>query len=296
MQRPRACEIHRNDRLPVIEVCRDTRKEARAQGVSARLWPGPFRLRPGATGRVAWLVMSAYLLTGCANLATRSSWAATEAAADPWTWSPLVVGLSLGATGADERVSRWAMENTPLFGSRESASDASDRLRYATRYLSWGTTLAASARYEKHWAKETAIDVASGFAGIVLARNVTGALKREVQRDRPDEFNDESFVSAHATDAMAHASLGRYYARRLESPEALRTTAGWAVSLTGIATAWARVEAGNHYPTDVLASAALANFTTRFFILVAETDDVCRVSAGPLPGWNGVFVQATSRF
>lgn len=254
------------------------------------------RRRTGASGRAAWLVIGACLATGCAELAERSSKAASAAAADPWTWMPLVAGVGLSVTGADARLSDWAIENTPLFGSREEAGDASDSLRNATKYLAWSTTLAASARYEEQWAKQTGIDIASGYAGIAVARSATGMLKAEVRRQRPDDSDDESFVSAHATDAMGHASLGRYYARRLQAPDAVRTAAGWVVTSTAIATAWARVESGNHYPTDVLASAALANFTTRFFVLLAEPGEVWRISAAPFPSGDGVYIQAAIPF
>jgi hypothetical protein len=50
----------------------------------------------------------------------------------------------------------------------------------------------------------------------------------------------------------------------------------------GYATAWARIEAGAHYPTDVLAGAALGNFVS-LFVHDAFLGGDCSVSVTVTP-------------
>ena len=53
---------------------------------------------------------------------------------------------------------------------------------------------------------------------------------------------------------------------------------------SAIGCAWARVESGAHYPSDVLAGAALGNFTTLFIQEAFDFDDSAFslvVSPGP---------------
>jgi len=66
--------------------------------------------------------------------------AAVEAARDPVTWAPALGAAALQIGDADDETAEWANTNTPLFGSRDTAEDASDGLRAA----SWGAYLAAA--------------------------------------------------------------------------------------------------------------------------------------------------------
>lgn len=205
------------------------------------------------------------LLASCSSFGVRTRNAASSAAADPWTWIPLTGAALVTATDSDARISRWATSETPVFGSREAALDASDRFRRYASDSAWALLLTTPPRDEAEWLAETGTTTSGNLLGLAAARNTTGLLKHSVQRERPNHQPvHDSFPSAHSTDAFSHASLARSIADQPTSYRPLRQGVEWASNGFAFATAWGRVEGGAHYPTDVLIGAALANFTTRF--------------------------------
>src|SRR5512145_438633 len=71
--------------------------------------------------------------------------AAVTAATDPFTWAPAIGAAALQIGEADRDIADWANDETPIFGSRETASDASDWLRGASVAVYVGTGLGAPA-------------------------------------------------------------------------------------------------------------------------------------------------------
>jgi len=206
-------------------------------------------------------------VVGCSSLGVRTRHAVAVAASDPWTWAPLTGAAVIAATNSDEGISRWAQRETPVFGSREAAIAASDRFRQISSSSAWGIFLAATPQGEGNWLGVKGERASENLVGLALARSTTGLLKHTVQRERPNGNPvHDSFPSAHSTDAFAHASLARNYSGHLQVYTPLREGMQWASNGFAFATAWGRVEGGAHYPSDVLIGAAIANFTTRFFM------------------------------
>src|SRR5262249_16016817 len=58
---------------------------------------------------------------------------------DPNTWVPIAGAGLLQIRGLDREISDWARENTPVFGSTENATDASDNWR-GVSYALWFST------------------------------------------------------------------------------------------------------------------------------------------------------------
>lgn len=99
-------------------------------------------------------------------------------------------------------------------------------------------------------------------AAAVVSTSVTRGLKEATDRTRPDGSDRLSFPSGHASRAFAYNGATQRNLKLL----ALRGPAstGLRIGLGSLAagTAWARVEAQVHYPSDVLFGAALGNFVS----------------------------------
>lgn len=192
--------------------------------------------------------------------------AARNAALAPETWVPVAAALALQIGDADKKLQTYAAQQTPVFGSQRNADQRSDDLKLASSTLWLASALApAPGDEEGRWLgnKAGALAVQAG-AGMLLSGTV-GYLKDETRRMRPNEQGATSFPSDHASRA------GLYTAMTLRNVGGL----GWsdsAVSATRLglysltaATAWARIEANQHYPSDVLGGMALGHFFGAFF-------------------------------
>ena len=74
---------------------------------------------------------------------------------------------------------------------------------------------------------------------------------------------DTSFPSSHTSAASSYATIASLRTNELMLSEKKRNWLSNTYYTLAAATAWARVEAKAHYPTDVLVGFALGNFTTR---------------------------------
>jgi membrane-associated phospholipid phosphatase len=200
-----------------------------------------------------------------------------KAARHPGTWIPLIGAGIVAAGGWDPEISRWARDTTPVFGSKGGAQDASDSFR-AAAHLAMILSALAVRRQETYWIPMLE-RVAMQQVGVdAIAQLNRHLIADGLPRDRPEGGND-SFPSGHATQAFAYAAMAYQNIDCLDLPNHYRV---FAITLTGLsasATAWARVEAGRHYPTDVLVGAALGNFLA---ILINQTfsRDGMSISAG----------------
>jgi len=190
--------------------------------------------------------------------------AARAAAADPATWAPLA-GAALFALGdLDEEVSDWAREETPLFGSEEGAGDASDAIRDFVRaeaiLLEGVHLIVAHDQSTAAWLGPPAAALGSAVAEEFLVEG----LKDWTDRERPSGADDRSFPSSHAAGTANGAFAANEIWRRDFGEASVTPAAVFANgALVGLG-AWSRVEAGAHYPSDVLAGAALGHFLGRF--------------------------------
>jgi membrane-associated phospholipid phosphatase len=166
----------------------------------------------------------------------------------------------------DEQTARWASTHHPLFGSPGTAEDMSDLFREVLRKETLATGLITPSGDDVlDWsfakAKGLAVEY---YGGLELTTYVTRGLKDAIRRERPDGSNTESFPSGHASVAFGGARLSNRNLDSIAMKPWLRNSFKTANLAMASGTAWARVEAGRHFPTDVLAGAALGNFVTTF--------------------------------
>ena len=249
-------------------------------------------------------LLAMLILTGCGTMSSKSGpgfspssadykRAALAALRDPNTWVPAVGAGVFLATDWDRELSDWARRENPLFGSEASANRASDVLMYT----SVGGALASSLWVPKNAARPHRLVVQ---VGAIAANGVaTQVLKYAVGRTRPDNSNDLSFPSGHASAAFNGATLMRRNFVQMNLQPASRTILNVGAISLAVGTAWARVEAGVHYPSDVLAGAALGNFFAAFindaFLREgALADGAVQVNVTPLE--SGAVLRLTGRF
>jgi membrane-associated phospholipid phosphatase len=219
-------------------------------------------------------------LAGCTTLPDGSRWgenagldvgwsrvgeAALHAAKDPWVWAPLAGAAILQIDDWDEGVSDWAVDNTPVFGSVQSAQDWSDYLE-ATAGVAYVASVFAtpSGDYGSDWWSAKARGGAVGLGAIAASSLTVEGLKQVVTRERPDG-NDRSFPSGHAAVAGSADTLSVRNLQSIPMNDGLRTALTVGADTLTFATGWARVESAAHYPSDVLVGISIGNFFGRMF-------------------------------
>lgn len=220
------------------------------------------------------------LVTGCGTLSNGRGWgedaiypipleriprAAYHAFFDWQTLIPAAGALLFTVDHFDNRVSDWATKRHPLFGSEKGAQNASDYLYAGLQAEVLVTVLATpSGDDPKDWAYSKLKGIAVEGVALGVTAGTTTALQHTIHRTRPDESDSKSFPSNHSSVAFAAATLSNRNldAIPLANEVRLPIQVGNIVLSTGVA--WARVEGRTHYPSDVLAGAALGHFLSAF--------------------------------
>lgn len=222
----------------------------------------------------------AMLISGCASMPNGRSWgedatllpgfkrigyAAKRAALEPRTWVPALGAAIASIENVDHKVSDWASTNNPVFGSKESARKWSSDLRSLTGAAAVTTLLATpSGNDPMSWSASKFKGVLVEGSALGMTSLVVGSLKDYSERERPDGGDSRSFPSSHTAQAFASARLA---SRNLDSiPMSYRARRTWDYTFLTLAsgTGWARIEAGQHFPSDVLVGAAIGNFLALF--------------------------------
>ncbi len=233
------------------------------------------------SSRSAIVLCVSLLLSGCATLPNGKGWgeqatvapgwprvreSAANAAKDPWTWGPLIGAAAFQIDNFDRRTSDWARDNTPIFGSQQSAEQWSDDLRTASSVADYVTIVATpsgpeAGRWLLNKLKGTLVDaVAVGVTG-----EITNGLKSATARERPNGADDESMPSGHVSSSAVHTRLASRNLQSIEMSDGTRTALDVGLHALTFGTAWARIESGWHFPSDTLVSMALGNFIASFF-------------------------------
>lgn len=265
------------------------------------------RLWAGDRGPARFLVCGilGVLLAGCGTLPNGRDWgedatlapgwnrigrAAWTATSDPLTWGPAAGAAVFGLTDWDRRVSNWASDHTPVFGSQDAADNASDSLKTAAGVGVILTGLATPGgsdplRWTAHKAKGLGVEVGTWL----ITSRLTGDIKGWTGRERPDGSDRESLPSLHSTKSFTHTALGRRNVDSLGLAPAPEFIMKSGFDGLAAATAWARIEAHKHYPSDVLAGAALGNFIALFLhdaFLGLDDEEAPRLAVEPArSGW-----------
>jgi membrane-associated phospholipid phosphatase len=222
-----------------------------------------------------------FALGGCATLPNGRNWgedatvqpgwervgrAALAAVEAPGFWLPLAGAAVLQIDNWDHRISSWARRETPIFGSQQTATEWSDRLRSASAYAYFATVALTPGGDEPGpWLLDKARGLAVGGAAIVVTDEESSLLKHASARERPNGQDDQSMPSSHASRSAVLTELGRRNMQWIEVSGTERAVIDAGLTGLTLATGWARVEAGFHYPSDVLVGMAIGDFNGAFF-------------------------------
>ena len=257
--------------------------------------------RPGLLRGLVMVMLLVALGSGCAGVTERGYWgasvawpdgqrlasAAVKAARSPNTWIPAVGAVIFGVTDLDDELSDYAVDNAPVFGS--DADSASDTLRDIAIASYVVTALAAPSDS----ARSRASGLLVGGATLAADRLLVDGLKRATDRERPDGSNKRSWPSGHTSLAATSATMAVGNLRYVDMPAWARVTASVGLYGTAASTGWARVEAGKHFPSDVLAGYALGSFLARFayeaFLEPGNVSLPVSINVAPLPGGGGAL-------
>lgn len=249
---------------------------------------------------ISLVVCSIRFIPGCGTLPNGRGWGqdatlspgwsrvgrtALKAALDPGTWVPVAGALVFQIGHLDRQLSNWSSHHTPIFGSPKNADTASEVLQGVSEGAYVITALATpSGEKSADWMEAKLKGLGVGLAAIGLTEGVTDGLKYATHRKRPDGSNYESFPSGHASRTAVCDTLAARNVDFLAIPDGARI--GLQVGFVGLTamTAWSRLEARKHYPSDVLAGMALGHFLGVFIndaFLGAENSKQVLVTLDP---------------
>ena len=198
------------------------------------------------------LVLGVVVVSGCASAkrdieagdywpsGARWKRATMNALTSRGTWVPLLGAGVVSIDNWDREISDWAVENTPVFGSTERATEASDNLKTLTTVAMVGTAVAVpNGDGAWEWKPERLV---LEVGAVQINNLLTSGLKSVTGRERPDGSDDRSLPSGLASQAWTIATR---VCRNIDQVPSLAN--GWGVALKtsfrviAAGTSWARV-------------------------------------------------------
>jgi len=269
-------------------------------------------IKPVYAFQLSVMIFSLSLFCGCGTLPHGKGWgedatvspgwdkvgkAVYNSMVSPFTWLPVAGAAILQIDNWDHKLSGWASDKTPIFGSQVSADNWSNYLLYTSGAI-YGTTALLTPGRDRagEWLTDKMKGFIVGGAAIGLSEGVVGILQPALDRGRPDGSR-QSFPSGHATAAASFSTLAAKNIGTLQLARHTEIAAESGLVLITAGTAWARVEAKRHYPADILAGMAIGHFISAF---VNDAFLGLDSSRGVVPdaeiSKNGVFLSVKGSF
>lgn len=226
------------------------------------------------------ILLALLLVSGCAAVPGQPPWgsrvdfrhgwdqlgrSSLAALKDPLTWGPAAGALAFSIGDLDREASDWARTERPLFDG--DADSASDFLLGGVSALYLGSALLTDSGHGDQWQGNKLRGLGLGLVANLTTTGLVYGLKKTTRRLRPDASDRESFPSGHSGLAATNATLFSTNLEALPLASPARTMLRGTGYTLAWGTAWARIEAGRHYPSDVLAGLALGNLVARTALL-----------------------------
>lgn len=218
-----------------------------------------------------FLVCVATLLTtGCVSNPNFSSVrsAAADAFSDRSTWVPLLAAGVFAIGDYDEQTTEWASEENPIFGSDDGADNTSHILSAIPHISLTVSAMPSVQKYKEDGFRKSAELMYERMKPAIGAHLVNWAFtqssKSFINRERPDGNGSESFPSGHTSYSVVSAMEAANLVDTMDISQAAKRNFRMMNYTSAGLSAWARLEANRHYPSDVLTSIAVGNFASKF--------------------------------
>jgi membrane-associated phospholipid phosphatase len=193
-------------------------------------------------------------------------WKAAQIALIDWqTLIPASGALVFAFDHLDRKLSNWADRHHPVFGSQNTARDFSNYLLYALNAEVLLTALATSSGEDSD---HRLSNKAKGIRVELIALGATGGatllLKSSTGRQRPNDDGNDSFPSGHSSGAFAASTLSNRNLDAVPETSSIKLPLQIANIVLATTVGWSRIEGQKHFPSDVLAGAAIGHFTSVF--------------------------------
>ena len=220
--------------------------------------------------------------------------AAIQGITDPNVWIPAAAAVALQINDLDQQASDYLSEETPIFGDAENAGEWSDTFKGYTSIAYASAAIAAPGPDNvPEWIGLKALTIGSQWASVQVVYELTGEIKQYTDRTRPDGSNDLSLPSRHATEAAYQAQLAEMNIKHLQIDDEWKRGLNITVNSFAALAGYARIEAGRHYPSDVLIGWSLGNF---FGYIAAEFLDANHATIMPAVSSDSTGVLVSVNF
>jgi hypothetical protein len=171
-------------------------------------------------------------------------------------------------THYDEKISEWASSENPIFGNQRRAGQYSDSFKETLNISTYATVLLTSSWDESDSRLSYLVNKARGTVIVYFAASsgidVTNNIRKFVFRKRPSGSDFRSLPSGHATEAGSYSVLINRNIEYIDTSESIQKASKLLSTTLAAGTAWSRIEAKGHYPTDVLLGYSLGHFMSGF--------------------------------
>lgn len=235
------------------------------------------------------LLLVVMLSCSCARL----KYAFKKEVSSAHVWAPLALAGALQIKHNDEKISKWARTKNHVFGNQDKAESMSDRLNDVLEYEAYASLiLSPTVKGEFSWGNYASTKITELLAmegGVRGSYWSAQGIKKRSKRQRPMNQDNLSFPSGHATAAGAWKKAAHNNLDNFNRPYPIIGAIGQTMAFS---TLWARVEAGKHYPSDVLVGYALGTFITGFVwsaVFHSPSDSMQSFSITPVQDGTGLL-------
>jgi hypothetical protein len=240
------------------------------------------------------VIISCVFLSACSIIPPASRWKETAVTNLQKTdvWMPTVAAILVRVE--DNHISHYAREKTPVFGNQQAAENFSKQGKTASKQIAIASAVVAGLQGDDIIDSMSEQLIATGYM-LDTSSLVVSGIKNVSNRERPDGSDQLSFPSFDAMEAFSGAQFTSENMHRQGWFGDQQWLADTLLYGNASAVAWSRIEAGRHYPSDVLVGAAIGNFFASWAqsLWVDKTDhNVLTI----MPTQNGICMNLSINF